>query len=164
MRRAAFFMIIITGIVCFAIACARSDEVRKTETELYFADAEINRLLPYSVEITDADSEHMARSALELLIKGRDNNEKIRRLLPDDKDCASVRVEGQTAYVDLSSDIASELPMSRDIEKMLIYQIVDTMTRIKGIRFVRFTVDGTVKKDFMGFYDMRETFCYTYPE
>ena len=64
----------------------------------------------------------------------------------------------------LSSNITETLPYSRDIEKLFIYQIVDTLTGIKGIRFVKFTVDGVVKKDFMGYYDMRETYKFVYPE
>ncbi len=164
MKRAAFLFIIITGIVCFAIACARSDEVRKTEVTLYFVDAEINRLLPYTCELIDADPQHMAEAAVEMLIEGRDDNDKIRRLIPKDKSCISTRVDGGTAYVDLSSDITETLPYSRDIEKLFIYQIVDTLTGIKGIRFVKFTVDGVVKKDFMGYYDMRETYKFVYPE
>ena len=164
MKRAVFLFIIITGIVCFAIACARSDEVKKTEATIYFVDAEINRLLPDTCEIGDADPQHMAEAAVGELIEGRDDNDKIRRLIPKDKDCISIRVDSGTAYVDLSSGIAETLPYSRDIEKLLLYQIVDTVTGIKGIRFVKFTVDGAVKKDLMGYYDMRETYKFVYPE
>ena len=53
---------------------------------------------------------------------------------------------------------------NRDIEKLFIYQIVNTLTSIKGIRFVKFTIDGVIHKDFIGFYDMRDTYKFTYPE
>ena len=163
-KRVVFLLIIIAGAVSFAVACARSDEVITTPVTIYYVDAEINRLLPYDDEIPDADTEHMAAAAVEKLIKGRDDNDKIRRLIPKDKDCISTRTDGNTVYVDLSSKITEDLPFSRDIEKLLIYQIVDTLTSLKGVRFVRFTVDGEVRKDFMGYYDMRETYKFVYPE
>ncbi len=164
MKRFLFLLIIITGAAAFAVACARSDEVIKTPATIYYVDAEMNRLLPYDDEIPDADAEHMAAAVTEKLIEGRDDNDKIRRLIPKEEDCISTRVDGNTVYVDIKSYIAEGLPYSRDIEKLFIYQIVDTLTSIKGIRFVRFTVDGEVRRDFMGYYDMRETYKFVYPE
>ena len=164
MRRIVFMMIMLAATVCMAAACSRSDDVPKTRADIYYVDAEINRLLPYETEIIDADSEHMAYEALDKLISGRDNNEKIRQLLPNDRSCVSVRVFDNTAYVDLNSKIKENVPFSPDIEKLIIYQITNTLTSIKGIRFVRFTVDGEVHKDFMGFYDMRQTYKFQYPE
>lgn len=164
MRRAVFLLIIIAGAAAFIAACSRSDEIITVPATIYYVDAELNRLLPYEDELPDADTEHRARAAIEKLIEGRDGNDKIRRLIPKDKDCVTVRTEGNTAYVDLASYIADELPASRDIEKLVIYQITDTLTGLKGIRFVKFTVDGEIRKDFMGYYDMRETYKFVYPE
>lgn len=164
MRRFIFFMIILSGIICFVIACSRSDEVPTVNTDIYFVDAELTRLLPYNDEIIDADVQHMAEDAISKLIEGRDENDKIRRLLPNNKKCITVRVEGNIAYTDILSSSVEALPKSRDIEKLVIYQIVNTLTSIRGIRFVKFTVDGDVRENLMGFYDMRETYKYVYPE
>ena len=164
MRKFLFFIIIIAGVVLFAVACTRSEDVPCTDTELYFVDARLNRLLPYNDSIIDAESEDMAQDALNKLIAGRDDNENIRRIIPDIDDCLTVRVKENVAYVDISSDIKSEIHYSRDIEKLFVYQIVNTLTSIKGIRFVRFTIDGKIHKDFLGFYDMREVYKFTYPE
>jgi spore germination protein GerM len=146
------------------LACSKSDELPTVAVKIYYVDARLNRLLPYDERITDADTEQMAYEALEKLISGREADEKIRRLLPNEKDAVTVRADGNTAYVNLKSEIAEGLPNSRDIEKLVIYQITDTLTRIKGIRFVRFTIDDEIRKDFMGYYDMRETYKYVYPE
>lgn len=85
MKRIVFLLIIIGGVVSFAIACSRSDEVLVTPAVIYYVDAEINRLLPYDDELIDADSSHMAEAAVEKLITGRDDNDKIRRLIPNEK-------------------------------------------------------------------------------
>ncbi len=164
MRKIVFLSIIVLGAAFIIIACNRSGEIPQTAATLYFADAEMNRLLPYDDELPLTDAEHMAKAAISKLIEGRDNNEKIRRLLPKDKRSVSVRVDEDIAYVDLKSGITKDLPSSRDIERLLIYQIVDTLTEIKGIRFVRFTIDGNVHKSLMGYFDMRETYKYQYPE
>ncbi|MDD6763654.1 MAG: GerMN domain-containing protein [Clostridiales bacterium] len=164
MKKIVFALIMITGITCFVIACSRREEVPTVETKVYFVDSEMNRLLPYSENIIDADAEHQVSAVVDKLIAGHDDNDKIRRLLPDKRSCISTSVIDNIAYVDLSSEIARELPCSRDIEKLVIYQIVDSVAGVKGIRFVKFTVDGEVKQDFMGFYDMRNTYKYVYPE
>ncbi|MGN0183300.1 MAG: GerMN domain-containing protein [Candidatus Ornithomonoglobus sp.] len=164
MKKIIFALIMVTGITCFVIACSRREQVPTVKTEIYFVDSEMNRLLPYSEDIIDADTEHQVSAVVDKLIAGHDDNTKIRRLLPDKRSYISTKVNDNIVYVDLSSEIADELPCSRDIEKLVIYQIVDSLTRVKGIRFVKFTIDGEVKQDFMGFYDMRNTYKYIYPE
>lgn len=164
MRKVLFFMIVLGGAVFFAVACSNSGDVPQRDTELYFADARLNRLLPYTGDVIDAGNEDMAQNALDLLVAGRDDNENIRRIIPKIKDCLKVSVKDNIAYVDISSEVKKEMHYSRDIEKLFIYQIVNTLTSIKGIRFVKFTVDGAVCKDFLGFYDMREIYKFTYPE
>ena len=164
MRRLIFLIIMTVGTILFFVSCKNEQDVLKTDLNVYYADAEINRLLPYEKEIADADSECMAQSAIELLMKGWDSNNKIRRLIPDEKGCINVSVNNDTAYVDLSSNIKKGLPQNRDIERMFLYQITNTLTEIKGIRFVKFTVDGKIRKDFMGFFDLRETYKHKYPE
>ena len=164
MRRLVFIFIILSGVISFAVACSKSDDVPKTQTQIYYVDARLMRLLPYSAEIIDADTDHMAKAALEALVAGRDNNDNIRRVIPDMDDCLSVYVKDNIAYVDINSKIKKKMNYNRDIEKLFIYQIVNTLTSVKGVRFVKFTVDGDIHKDFLGFYDMRRTYKYTYPE
>lgn len=164
MRKFVFFMIIVTGAVLFAVACANRDNVPTVETDLYFVDARLNRLLPYTDTIIDAQPQDMAQDALNKLIAGRDDSESVRRIIPDLEESLTVRVKDNVAYVDISSDIKKEMYYSRDIERLFIYQIVNSLTSIKSIRFVKFTIDGAIHKDFLGFYDMREVYKFTYPE
>lgn len=164
MKKFIFALIAAAGAACCAAACARRDEVPLTQTRVYYADATMMRLLPYTEEIIDADTEHMAQAVADKLIECRNGSDNVRRLLPNKKECLSVSVKADVAYVDISSEAADELPKSRDTEKLVIYQIVNSLTELKGVRFVKFTVDGKENRSFMGFYDMRETYKYTYPE
>ncbi len=164
MRRFVFFMIIIGGIVSFAVACNKADNTPKTNTEIYFVDLRLNRLLPYETQIIDANTEDMARAVINAIIKGRDEDKTIRRVVPNIPDALEVYVKDTVAYVDINSNIKGELNHNRDEEKLFIYQLVNSLTSIKGIRFVKFTMDGAIHKDFLGFYDMRDTYKFTYPE
>lgn len=164
MRRVVFLFIILAGITAFAVACSKKDEVPKTETEIYFVDLRMNRLLEYKTEITDADTEHMVQAVFEELVHGRDGDENIRRVIPDKEKLLRVSVRNDVAYVDINSDIKEFMGYGYDTEKLFVYEIVNTLTSVRGVRFVKFTVDGEVHKDFMGFMDMRETYKYCYPE
>lgn len=164
MRRFVFLLIIIAGVVSFAVACNTSDNIPKTETEIYFVDLRLNRLLPFECEIIDANPPDMAQGVINSIIAGRDGDAGIRRIIPNKENVLAVEVKDNVAYVDINSDIKREMNCNRDEEKLFIYQIVNSLTSLKGIRFVKFTVDGAIHKDFLGFYDMRDTFKFTYPE
>ncbi len=164
MRRFVFFLIIIGGIVSLAVACNRADDTPKTGAEVYFVDMRLNRLLPFETQIIDANTEDMARGVINAIIKGRDDDLTIRRVVPDIADGLKVYVKDTVAYVDIDSKIKRELNHNRDEERLFIYQIVNSLTSLKGIRFVKFTMDGAIHKDFLGFYDMRDTYKFTYPE
>ena len=144
------------------MACSDRDDRPVTGVKLYFADSELSRLLPYDDEIPEGDVESRARAAMDKLTGGRDDNTKIRR--KKKKNRIAVYVKNDTAYVDMDPKLTEQLPKSRDIERLVIYQIVDTLTGIKGISYVKFTVGGAVRKDFMGYFDMRDIYKYKYPE
>ena len=164
MKKVVFVFIFVCFGICVAAACSRSDKLPQVPAKLFFVDAELNRLLPYEDELPSADAEYMARVALSKLAEGHPENDKIRQIIPTDKRSMSVSVKDNVAYVDLSSRIRELIPDSRDIERLFIYQIVDTLTSIKGIRYVRFTIDDEIHKDLLGYYDMRETYKYVFPE
>ena len=122
------------------------------------------RLLPYECEIIDATAQDMANAVIEKIIEGRDDDYDIRRVIPKMDKILTVFVRDTVAYVNISSRIKEEMKHREEDEKLFIYQIVNSLTSLKGIRFVRFTLDGAIHKDFLGFYDMRDTFKFSYPE
>ena len=164
MRKFLFFLILITGIVLFAVSCSQENDLPLVNTEIYFVDARLNRLLPYTDTVVEGDVQNMAQTVLDKLIAGRDDNDNIRRIIPDIEGCLKVKVKENVAYIDILPEVKNRMHYSRDIEKLFIYQIVNTVTSVKGVRFVRFTIDGSIHKDFLGFYDMRDVYKFTYPE
>ena len=160
MKRAIFIFIIIAALGITAASFGTS--IPQTEVKLYFTDAQILKLLPVRMQIPELSVQEQAELVLKALIKGDDDNLKIRRTIPDIRGCMSVSVKGDTAYVDIQRKMIENHAEGRDIELLTVYSIVDSLTSIKGITTVRFTVCGKASKDFMGYLDMRETFIPDY--
>lgn len=155
-----FFMILAFALA--AVVHARGVSVTTTETRLYFVDAEMLRLIPVKVTIPDSNAQKKAQYVLDELVKGRDDNPKIRRIIPNISRGLTARIEGETVYVNIKSEVAQNHPDGRDLELLTVYQIVNSLTELDGIKTVRFTIDGKTERHFMGYLDMRETFVPDY--
>lgn len=155
------FLLIIA--LSFGIATVSRGTSVQTETvKLYFVDAEMLRLIPVKTAIPKLTPEKMARRVIDELIEGRDDNPKIKRLIPKDKRCMTVKVKNKIAYVNIKSEMIEKVPDGRDLEVLTIYSVVNSLTGIDGIVNVRFTIDGRREREFKGYIDMRETFIPDY--
>lgn len=157
-----FTYFLIFALTIAAVAHGRGAHVPTVETRLYFVDAEMLRLIPVKISIPMGNSERMAQYVLDELVEGRDKNYKIRRIIPKIEGGLRARADGDTVYVDIRRSVVENHPKGRDLEVLTIYQIVNSLTELDGVKMVRFTVDGAVQHDFMGYIDMRETFVPDY--
>ncbi len=128
--------------------------------KVYYVDSQIFNLIGVNTQITKGDSQSQAEELIEQLIRGHDENEKIKRVIPNQKDVLKVRIRNNTAYVNINKRAFSD--NSRELERLVIYSVVNTLTGIDGVDVVRFTVDGKTTKNFMGHLDMREAFIPDY--
>lgn len=132
------------------------------ECYIYFVDRRLHRLIPLPFSPLRTP-EKTAKKIVSDIIDGKGSNPEILRLFPEIQDCISVRVISSTAYVNLLGTLSSHMNKNLETERLFIYQIVNSLTSITGIDYVRFTIDNETKKDFLGFLDMREIFtadCY----
>lgn len=159
-RNITFILILAVGFTIVAVSGNSHPPVE--EMKLYFVDAEMMRLMPVRVTITKSSPQRMASKVLDELIEGRDENPKIRRIIPKEKHGMSVKVKDQIAYVDIKKEIVDKHPEGRDLEMLTVYSIVNSLTGIDGIVNVRFTIQGKIQKNFKGYLDMRETFIPDY--
>lgn len=155
------FAVMIAASVGIVVS-ARHSAVQTQQVKIYFVDAQMLRLMPVKVTLPFMSPEKTAKRVLDELIEGRDDNDKIRRLIPKIKRCMHVKLKGSIAYVDISSDMTEAVPDGRDLELLTVYSIVNSLTNIDGIINVRFTIDGEVNRDFKGYIDMRGTFIPDY--
>ncbi len=132
------------------------------EALLYFVDAEMMRLIPSETIVPASDGTEAAKAVLAALVEGRDDNPQIKRIMPKMPEELSVYVSGEIAYVDMGADFVAAHPEGRGAELLTVYQIVNSLTSLKEVVNVRFTIDGRSCRDFIGFIDMRETFVPDY--
>ena len=158
MKKIVFLVLILT---CAATIAFARNEDKPTETiKLYVIDAEMMHLIPTEITIKETDTHGEAREVIAALIRGFDENPKIRRLIPKIRGCMSVRVEGNTAHVNITKAMTKNHPEGRVLEQLTVYSIVNSLTSIRGIDNVQFTVDGKIRRDFMGYMDMRGAFAF----
>lgn len=162
MRKISFFIMICMFALSFASCGTSSQTMASTKVQVYFVDSDMLRLIPTDVYTTENNPQKAADMVVQELLKGRDDNHKVRRLIPNIKNGMTVRVKGKIAYVDLSPELVQNCPEGRDLECLAVYQIVNSLTSIEEIVNVRFTIGGEVQRDFKGYIDMRETFIPDY--
>lgn len=156
-----FIILLVVLCAVFAVSGYASKE-KGRKGQLYFVDSSMQRLIASDLELDTKNPDKAAKKVINELIKGRDNNPKIMRLIPDIKDGLSVKVKNETAFVNMSREFVEAHSGSRQHELLTIYSIVNSLTSIDGILTVKFTIDNKEEKDFKGFCDMRETFIPDY--
>jgi germination protein M len=90
------------------------------------------------------------RELMEELLKGP-QDESLNKVIPAGTKLLTLRVEGVTAYVDFSGEIATA-NYGGEIEGVLIDSIVWTLTQLEEIEFVQILVDGKVVESLGGHY------------
>lgn len=149
-------------IAVIAIISGNGGDTEYVAAQIYVVDASLIRLISLDCDLVENDTSVMASEMITRLIDGFDSNRKIRRIMPEKRRAMSVKVEGRTAIVNLRTKYFERLPQNKEFEQLFVYQTVNSLTSIDGIDYVRFTVDGKVRKEFAGFLDMREIFSPDY--
>lgn len=153
-------------VLFFCTSCTQDKSVfsRKNNIEtaqIYCVDSDLYKLIPYDVDIESKNTQQAAQMVVDKLVYGM-QYEKIRHTIPCVDKGVTVRVEGDTAYVNLSEEMVETHPNDMDSEYLTVYSIVNSLASLDGVTAIKFTIDGKEKKDFKGFLDMRETFLPDY--
>jgi germination protein M len=127
----------------------------KVPVYLYFANEDNTKLkleVRYiSAEAAKKDVGQMAGVVIEELIKGPTDTETYKATIPEGSKLRSpVVIKDGIATVDMSGEFKTRHPGGKDAEKLTIYSIVNSLTELKGIKKVKFTIDGKVLKEYMG--------------
>ena len=147
---------LLTGFFIFNQGQAQTQKDAEN-CRIYFVDRRLHRLVPLPFSPLKTP-EKTAKAMVCEIIEGKDSNPEILRLIPDTKDCITVQVTSNTARVNLLDELSHQINKNAETEWLFIYQIVNSLTSIDGIDYVQFTIDNEIKKDFLGFLDMREIF------
>ena len=144
-------------IVSFILICLLSGcSDNRMTVKIYYADSQLMKLVPVTYTVGCTSEDVAARIIADKLIKGMDNNKYVMRLIPRENGCMRVKLMEGIAYVDFSESSWRALPTDRDREKLAIYQVVNSFASLDGIRGVRLSVEGRLRKKADGHIETRD--------
>ena len=153
-------IIVLAFILCGYILTKR--DTKDYKAQIYYVDHSMLRLIPMDVNFEKTTTNDAASKMIKMIIEGKDNNPKILRVIPDEKNCMSVKIKNKTAIVDIKENFIKNKPANKVHGLLAVYSIVNSLTSIEGIDTVKFSFNGNVEKGFVSGLDMRETFIPDY--
>lgn len=127
------------------------EEIVQTEVTLYFSDEEAQYLIPESRKVNQ--TENVVKQAIVELIKGP-GTENLYPTVPPTTTVNALYISDQTAYIDLSSEIANDHPGGSAGELLTVYSIVMTLTHFPEIKKVQILIDGNSGETLVGHIDI----------
>ncbi|MBP3361553.1 MAG: GerMN domain-containing protein [Clostridia bacterium] len=163
MRKFRFIYLIYLIIITAGLFIpAKQTGEQMDRVNLYFVDRQMMRLIQVDYYVSKATPEKEASLIISELLRGRDGNDSIRRMLPDAEDAISVAVTGSTATININMKYLDFYETGKQQEELVVYQLVNSVSSVEGVSRVKFLFDGKEKKDFLGEMDMRESFIPDY--
>lgn len=116
----------------------------ETQTEkfvtLYFTDKNGKKLYPETRKATMADSS-LEKTIVTELIRGPVSEDLQRTLVPS-AELVSIETTEEVCFVNLSAASMSKIESGSDEERVAVYSIVNSLTRVAGIEKVQILIDG----------------------
>jgi germination protein M len=127
----------------------------KVPVHLYFANEDNSKLkleVRY-ISVTDAKKSvnTLASTIVKELIKGPSTDSGLKRTIPAEAQLKSpVAINAGVATVVFTKEFVDKHPGGKAAEQMTIYSIVNSLTELKEIQKVKFTINGKAQKEFKG--------------
>ena len=157
-----FYTIIVTGIIlCIVILCIKciekyktneineyipqeeisEEQERQTLVTLFFQNSETMELMP-EARLIDVKQliEKPYETLVNLLIEGP-KNDKLQLLIPEGTKLNTITKDKNTAIIDFSTEFKN-INLGKDQEEKIVYSIVNTLTELAEIDFVKILIDG----------------------
>lgn len=144
-----------------------SDEAKKLTDKiplyLYFANADNSKLaleVRYiSFNEAKKSTSYLAGIIVKELIKGPSSASGLKPIVPKTTTVRStINIKSGVATVDLSKDFIEKHPGGKKAEELTLYSIVNSLTELKEIEKVKFTIDGKQRKEFKGSFQFDAPF------
>jgi hypothetical protein len=138
------------------------DEAKKltdmVPIHLYFANEDNTKLkleIRY-IKMSEAKKSvnNLATIIVKELISGPENKSGLKATIPaGTKPGARIKIDAATATVDFSKEFVEKHPGGKIAEQLTIYSVVNSLTELKEIQKVKFTIAGKVNKEYKGNYE-----------
>lgn len=134
----------------------------KTPYKLYFIN-EQGKLAPETRYIDNTEvtkgTENVATVLVKELISGPAKGSLLQSTIPEGtKVNSTVTIKDGIATVDLTKDFIEKHKGGKKSEQLTLYSVVNTLTEIKDIKSVQFKIEGKVRKEFKGSYQLDVAF------
>ena len=170
-----FVILLIIGGVIFFCTRNRQEEVvqgeiipeeeiseeqeRKTMISLYFKDKQTGELTKENRMIdVKVLASNPYQALVEMLIEGP-KTENLQNMIPEGTKINNITINGNCICVDLSKEFVNNHEGGIENESKTIYSIVNTLTELNEVTFVRILIDGEENKEFLdGSINFKENF------
>jgi hypothetical protein len=126
----------------------------KLAVHLYFSNSDNSKLMKEIryIPLKDAkDTASLASVIVKELIKGPSRGTGFKATVPEGTRLRSpVSVDAGVAAVDFTKEFVDKHPGEKEAETITIFSIVNSLTELKDIQKVRFTIEGKTLKEFKG--------------
>lgn len=131
----------------------------KTPVKLYFINEQGNKLAPETRYISNTEvskgTDSFATAIVKELITGPAKGSLLQATIPQGtKVHSNVTIKDGIATVDLSKEFIDKHPGGKKKEQLTLYSIVNSLTELSDIKSVQFKIEGKVKKEFKGNYQI----------
>ena len=124
------------------------EQLRQTIITLYFFNIETGNIMPEARKI---DAKELIKEPykvlIELLINGP-KSEKLVKLIPDGTKLNKIEIKNDCIYIDFSNEFINGQKLGEEQEELIIKSIVNTVTELKEINFVKILIDGKENQEF----------------
>lgn len=129
--------------------------VTTMQVTVYYPDQAGMALIPVKREIKFTDESQKYIEAVNCLLNAP-NEEELTKIFPKDAKIKSIKLDGNTAVIDLDSGITKNFVGGSTGEEFLINSVVDTLTEFDEVKQVRFLIDGKEVETLAGHMDLSE--------
>lgn len=124
------------------------EQLRQTIITLYFKNKENGEI---TSEARKADVSILIKDPYNYLINELINgpkNNKLEKLIPEEVKINSTKLEGDVLIVDLSKEFILNAPQDKEEQIKIIKSIVNTVTELTEVNYIRILIDGEENKGF----------------
>ena len=123
-----------------ALLSGRGDALRPINVLLYFLDTQTGLLRAQAQTLALYEGQSRASAVLDALLRGPEDDDGLRALLPEHFSVLSSRVDDGICYVNLSA--AAPLPEDEALRALAVESLAHSILSLSGVNEVQFLVDG----------------------
>ena len=160
MKKLIFIFSVCMTVIFFTRTMGQAPKY--TDITVFFVDRYMHCLIPVNHSIPISSTQKQAEEIIKILSAPIKEDSSFVQYSSFKQDKINVKIQGETAVVDLSQKVIEIVPPDRENQQMFIYQIVNSLCSIPEIRYVKVIVDEESGENPLTFTDLREIFSSNY--